>query len=93
MVVIDKEIVEKTIKHYGKETQSIVVMEECAELIQAISKELRGKSDKKHLAEEMADVYICLELLKRMYEIENSDLQEWINVKQKRALERMESEE
>lgn len=93
MVVIDKKIVEKTIKHYGKETQSIVVMEECAELIQAISKELRGKSDKKHLAEEMADVYICLELLKRMYEIENSDLQEWINVKQKRALERMESEE
>ena len=93
MVVIDKKIVEKTIKHYGKETQSIVVMEECAELIQVISKELRGKSDKKHLAEEMADVYICLELLKRMYEIENSDLQEWINVKQKRALERMESEE
>ena len=93
MVVIDKEIVEKTIKHYGKETQSIVVMEECSELIQAISKELRGKSDKKHLAEEMADVYICLELLKQMYEIENSDLQEWINVKQKRALERMGSEE
>lgn len=79
--------------HYGKENQSIVVMEECAELIQAISKELRGKSDKKHLAEEMADVYICLVLLKRMYEITDSDLQEWIDFKQKRAVKRMESED
>lgn len=92
MVVIVKEIVEKTIKHYGKEMQSVVAMEECSELIQAVSKELRQKSDKSHLAEEMADVYICLELLKQMYEIENSDLQEWINIKQKRALERMGSE-
>ena len=93
MVVIVKEIVEKTIKHYGKETQSIVVMEECSELIQAISKELRGKSDKKHLAEEMADVYICLELLKQMYEITDSDVQEWIDFKQKRAVKRIESED
>lgn len=92
MVVIDKKIVEKTIKHYGKETQSIVVMEECAELIRAISKELRGKSDKKHLAEEMADVYICLELLKQMYKISDSDLQEWIYFKQNREVKRVESD-
>lgn len=92
MVVIDKELVGKTIKHYGKEIQSIVVMEECSELIQAVSKELRGKSDKDHLTEEMADVYICLELLKQMYGITNSNIQNWIDVKQKRAVERMESE-
>lgn len=92
MVVIVKEIVEKTIKHYGKEMQSVVVMEECSELIQAVSKELRQKSDKSHLAEEMADVYICLELLKQMYEITDSDVQEWIDFKQKRAVKRIESE-
>ena len=92
MIAIIDEIVTKAIEHYGKETQSIVVMEECAELIQAISKELRGKSDKKHLAEEMADVYICLELLKQMYEITDSDLQEWNDFKKNREVKRIESE-
>ena len=91
-IVIDKGVVKETIEHYGKETQSIVVMEECSELVQAVSKELRGKSDKNHLAEEIADVYICLELLKQMYGITNSDIQNWIFAKRKRAVERMESE-
>ena len=91
-IVIDEEIVKETIEYYGKEMQSIVVMEECSELIQAVSKELRGKSDKDHLTEEMADVYICLELLKQMYEITDSDVQEWIDFKQKRAVKRIESE-
>ena len=92
MVAINNGIVRETITHYGKELQSIVVMEECSELIQAVSKELRGKSDKDHLAEEMADVYICLELLKQMYEITNSEIQGWIDVKQSRAVKRIESE-
>lgn len=92
MVAIDKKIVRETIEHYGKELQSIVAMEECSELIQSVSKELRGISDKDHLAEEIADVYICLELLKQMYEITDDDIQEWIDVKQKRAVKRMESE-
>ena len=92
MFVINERIVQETIKHYGKEIQSIVAMEECSELIQAVSKELRGKSDKDHLAEEMADVYICLELLKQMYGITNSDIQGWIDSKQIRAVKRMESE-
>ena len=91
-IVIDKEIVKETIEHYGKEMQSIVVMEECSELVQAVSKELRNKSDKDHLTEEMADVYICLELLKQIYGITNSNIQNWIDVKQKRAVERIESE-
>ena len=35
----------ESIEKYGKTTQSIVCMEECSELIQAVSKRLRGKSD------------------------------------------------
>ena len=34
----------ESIEKYGKETQSIVCMEECSELIQAVSKRLRGKA-------------------------------------------------
>ena len=44
-------------------------MEECAELIQAISKEKRGKIDRDNMTEEIADVLICIEMLKQMYMI------------------------
>lgn len=87
--MIDKQIVANSIKHYGKEVQSTVCMEECAELIQAISKEKRGKSDRMHLAEEMADVLICIELLKQIYGITDELILDWIKSKQKRTVERM----
>ena len=86
---IDKAIVDRSIEFYGKEKQSIVCMEECSELIQAISKELRGKSDINHLVEEMADVLICIELLKKMYDIGDSELESWVYAKQRRIKERM----
>ena len=89
---IDEKIIADSIKYYGKELQSIVCMEECSELIQAISKELRGKSDKNHLAEEMADVMICINMLQEMYEIGISELESWIYSKQQRCKERMVTE-
>ena len=87
--MIDKEIIADSIEHYGKKTQSIVCMEECAELIQAISKELRGKSDRIHLAEEIADVLICIEILKQIYGITDELILDWIKSKKKRTVERM----
>ena len=39
--MVDKSIVAKSIDIYGIENQSTVCMEECAELIQAVSKEKR----------------------------------------------------
>lgn len=45
--------------------QLVVCMEELSELTQAISKEIRGKDDRNNLVEEMADVLICLEILKK----------------------------
>ena len=92
-VIIDEGIITKSIETYGKEKQSVVCMEECAELIQCISKELRGKSDPYHLAEEMADVLICVEMLKQMYHIDLSEIQTWIDKKQDREESRMKSHE
>ena len=83
-VKIDNEIIKDSIVYYGKDAQSTVCMEECAELIQAISKEKRGKSNKDHLAEEMADVLISIELLKEIYDVSNEQINEWIDKKQKR---------
>lgn len=84
--------IEKSIEHYGKELQSIVCMEECAELIQAISKiQRKGLNDelKNHLAEEIADVMICVKMLRIMYRITDNEVSEWINYKIERQQERM----
>ncbi len=73
-------ITEKAIATYGGELQSMVAMEECAELVQAISKCIRKPHDegaRKNLAEEMADVTICLEQLKSIYEVSDLELETW----------------
>lgn len=90
----DKQVVwRESIEKYGKTMQSIVCMEECSELIQAISKRLRGKSDANdNLAEEMADVTICLHLLQEMYGITDEQLDEWIDRKTIRQLARMKAD-
>lgn len=84
----------ESIEKYGKETQSIVCMEECSELIQAVSKRLRGKPDATdNLAEEMADVTICLYLLQEMYGITDEQLEEWIARKTARKSKRMQADD
>ena len=90
---IDKEIIVKSIHHYGQDNQSTVCMEECAELIQAISKAKRGKIDKNNMEEEIADVLICIEMLKLMYMISDEKISKWIEKKQAREAERMEKNE
>ena len=89
MIPVNSYVVKKSIEHYGKDVQSTVCMEECAELIQAISKEKRGKSDKCNLAEEMADVIICIEMLKQIYNITEDEIHSWVITKQERIIERI----
>ena len=64
-------------------------MEEGAELIQAVRKRLRGKPDPDdNLTEEMADVYICLGMLRDMYGVTDERLESWIERKTERQKER-----
>ena len=90
---IDENIVARSVDHYGEEIQATVCMEECAELIQAISKEKRGKIDRDNMIEEIADVLICIEMLKQMYMISEDKINKWIENKQAREAERMEKNE
>lgn len=92
-MTVNSMIIKDSIEHYGVDAQSTVCMEECAELIQAISKEKRGKHDTKHLSEEIADVLICISMLQDMFDIDGSDIQLWIDLKQKRIVERMKQDE
>ena len=89
MIPVNSYVVQRSIEHYGKDVQSTVCMEECAELIQEISKEKRGKSDKDHLAEEMADVIICIEMLKQIYNITEDEIYSWVINKQERTIKRI----
>lgn len=89
-IKIDKGIIAESIQHYGKNNQSTVCMEECAELIQAISKAKRGKINRDNMIEEIADVLICIEMLKQMYMISDEKINKWIEKKQAREAERME---
>ena len=71
-IKINKGVIAESILHYGKNNQSTVCMEECAELIQAISKAKRGKINRDNMIEEIADVLICIEMLKQRIFIQTS---------------------
>ena len=58
----DNEILTTAIRTFGETAQEGVAIEECAELIQAISHKHRGREH--NIAEEIADVEIMLEQLK-----------------------------
>ena len=62
------EVLEAAIDKYSPVLQSVVAMEEMGELIQEISKDLRGKGNVERMAEEIADVQIMLEQLVIMHD-------------------------
>lgn len=72
-----------------KDLCTTIAMEECSELIQAISKGKRGKLDKVNLAEEIADVLICVDWIKEIYNIEDKDVHTWLELKLSRVVERL----
>ena len=85
----------RSIARYGIDAQTTVCMEECAELIQAISKLKRFDPEDpnnmvsrteliENLYEEMADVQICFDLLFEIYGLKLSDMRRMIDrMKQK----------
>lgn len=74
---------------HDKDLCTTIAMEECSELIQAISKAKRGKLDKDNMAEEIADVMICMDWLIDVYEINILDIKEWLDKKRNRIVTRL----
>ena len=56
----------QAVNYFGIEPQKRQTIEECSELIQAICKDLRGRSH--NVEEEIADVLIMLEQLTHIYD-------------------------
>ena len=59
-------VFKQAIEFYGETNQKRMLQEECAELIQAISKDIRGEQH--NVEEEIADVLILLEQALRIYD-------------------------
>jgi len=92
MIEINKGVIEDSIIFYGTAMQTTVCMEELAELAQQLSKQLRNKGDKLDLIGEVADVWICLNMICDMYNITEKELQRVIDYKQARQRRRLNKE-
>lgn len=96
---IDARINNETMDRYGIQNQSLVAMEELSELQKAVSKLVRYPEERtkpfdfkglrNNLIEEMADVLICMDQLIEYYQIERSEIQEFIQAKQERQAKRL----
>lgn len=83
------------------QTKCTIAMEECAKLIQEISKTMRrGEkgfdiwiSHQLGLLEEIADVYICLRYLRHIFHISDALVEDAIDVKLRREAERSKIDE
>lgn len=67
----------------------IVILEELSELQKEICKDLRGYERRIEIKEEMCDVYICLQFLKKIYNFSDEELEKMYKRKMDRNLERI----
>ena len=78
----EPQILEAAIKTFGERPQEEMAVEECSELIQAISHKHRGREH--NIVEEIADVEIMLEQLKII-----NDCHDEVAAIRKRKIERL----
>lgn len=86
---INEQLIKESCNCFGVEDTSITAMEECSELIQCISKQLRCVDNRKHMEEEIGDVLIAVSDLIYIYDLDKSKIQWWIDFKQKRQTNRL----
>lgn len=70
---IDKTLI-AAIEKYGVDSQLNIAIEEMSELIKEICKNKRGNENKKEIVEEIADVYIMLEQLRFIFNINDDEI-------------------
>ena len=78
MTQAEKDLYEHNIQYHGIEQETTIAMEECSELIKAISKCKRyGCVDKyrDNLIEEITDVLIIINELQLIYDISDNDIE------------------
>lgn len=84
---IDKELYTRIVDE-NRDTCLTIAMEECAELIQAISKAKRSKLDRDNLIEELADVRNVLDWIVYIFDIDHAEIEEMMEFKVNRCISR-----
>ena len=79
----------QAIEEYGVRAQKLMAIEEMSELTKEICKDFRGKLNREHLVEELADVTITIDQLMIMYEISGDEIEQMRERKIERLKERM----
>lgn len=85
------ELYKRMLDKFG-DLQMVVAVEELSELQKEVCKAMRGKFNKEHLAEEIADVKIMIDQIMLHYAIQESEVQQVIDEKLKRTEERFKGE-
>lgn len=91
----DKEIIDtykRIIELYGEHAQKLMAIEEMSELTKEVCKDFRGKLDREHLIEEIADVLITLDQMLLIYEISEEEIYLMCERKMERLKERLEKQ-
>ena len=77
--------VEKFVKYImdknGKNYQFTIAMEEMSELIKELSKNIRGENNRNEIAEEAADVFMCLKEIFYFFDIDELEIQQILHQK------------
>lgn len=87
-----KEILTAALNRWGAELQTAVAIEEMAELTKELCKHARGAHNKEAIAEEIADVYVMLNQMEILHNVEARVIW-WHNTKLARLEERIKAEE
>lgn len=99
MIISNNENIKHLTESKTKEQNLLLCAEEAGEWIQAVSKMARGTPEERRytrrrdkLIGETADLIICIGIIRQMYGIDDDELQEMIDYKMQRNLERIEGQ-
>lgn len=97
MALLNKEYKQKLGRirlHYGKKAEILKAIEEAKEYINELSGIVHNREpDIERVLEEMADVYVTMEHVKSIFQINNYELKECMKYKINRQIKRMERNE
>lgn len=88
-ILIKNPDIKLLLENQSVDVNKTIVVEELSELQKEICKDLRGFDRREEIKEEIADVYICLQLLKEIYNFNDEELEEEYKRKMKRNIDRI----
>ena len=79
--------IDHVLKTNGYQFQAMICNEEMAELAKELSKYARGIGDREHVAEEIADVILCIREMCKVFDVDALEIEQRIKGKIDRYFE------